>query len=83
VTLDTVPFWLYGPIIVIGLTLIAAGIWGIEKNPTEERLRQWPTLPAQLAETIAALPHSLAIQQRMRSASRGETALHSLTPARG
>jgi hypothetical protein len=35
VTLDTTPFWLVSAMIVFGLTLISAGIWGIEKNPAE------------------------------------------------
>ncbi len=69
-TIDTAPFWLFSIIIVIGLTLISAGIWGIEKNPTEAQLRYWPTFPAHLAERVAALPNSEAIQEEMRSASR-------------
>jgi hypothetical protein len=70
VTFDTAPFWVLGIAIVAGLTLIAAGIWGIEKNPTEAQLRQWRTFPADLAERVAALPNSATVHEEMRSASR-------------
>jgi hypothetical protein len=70
VTFDTAPFWIFGATLVAGFLLTATGIWSFEKRTTEAQLRRWPTFPAHLAETVAALPNSAAIQEEMRSASR-------------